>query len=175
MLLNEFERRGHHTRLTNSCDDLRLLETHNGLKQLNCSKLHLSKGQDSVLIKCGLDWLQRLLVENSLDMGNHLNKEVNDDCVISILRLFVILITHLIYYDVIIVSAAPTIIIDGLFLTVIELLDKAGNKSLSYEAIFFACLICTGFDTFESNIKHLLHIGALSKDREKLLLLHDIL
>ena len=119
--------------------------------------------------------LERLLVENSLDVGNHLLKKLNDDRVISILRLLVILVTHLVHYDVIVVSASPTIIINGLLLTVIELLDKAGNKSLRREAIFLTCLICTELRAFESNVKHLLHIGALGEDREKLLLLHDIL
>ena len=108
-------------------------------------------------------------------MGNHLNEELNDDCVISILRLFIVLVTHLVHYDVIIFSATPTIIVNGLLLTVIELLDKAGNMSLRREAIFLTCLICSGLRTFESNVKHLLHIGALGEDREKLFLLHHIL
>lgn len=94
-------------------------------------------------------------------MRNHLNEKLYDDCVISILRFFVILVTHFVNYDVIVVSATPAIIIDGLLLTVIELLDKAGNKSLGRKAIFLASLISTGFRTFESNIEHLLHIGAL--------------
>lgn len=57
---------------------------------------------------------------------------------VSILRIFVFFITHLVDNNIVVVTTVvPSILVKVLLLTVIELLDKASDKTLCNETTFF--------------------------------------
>jgi len=98
---------------------------------------------------------------------------------ISIFRIFVFFITHLVDNNIVVITAiVPSILVKALLLTVIELLHKASDKTLCNKTTFFmfiALLLTTCFNTLESNFIQFFHILAFSQDREERLLIHNIL
>ena len=99
----------------------------------------------------------------------------------SIFGLLVLIVTHFVDNDVVVVSTVvPSVFIKTLLLALIELLDKASDETLGNEATFLVSfeklfILFATVDTPKCNLEQFLHICSSSQNGKELFLVHNIL